>query len=121
MALRAQIILCAANGVAHSTMADKRGISRPTVRQWRGQFEREAVDALTWIKVGRGRQPAIRQAKVKTIIDDTLHSKPKGATHWSCRTMAKRRGVGATFIQKVWDAHGSQPHRVKPVKGSPMH
>jgi transposase len=30
--------------------------------------------------------------------------------------MAKRHGVGATFIQKIWDAHGLQPHRVKTFK-----
>lgn len=116
IALRAQIILCAADGVANSTIAEKLGISRPTVLQWRARFEREGVDALTHIKPGRGRKPEISQAKIKAIIDDTLRSNPKGATHWSCRSMAKRHDVGATFIQKVWDAHGLQPHRIETFK-----
>lgn len=105
IALRAQLILCAADGVANSTIADELGITRPTVLQWRQRFEREGVDALTRIKPGRGRKPEISQTRIKAIIHDTLHSKPKGATHWSCRSMAKRHGVGATFIQKIWDAH----------------
>lgn len=116
IALRAQLILCAADGVANSVIADELGITRPTVLQWRKRFEGEGVDALTRIKPGRGRKPQIKQAKIKAIIHDTLHSKPKGATHWSCRTMAKQHGVGATTIQKIWDAHGLQPHRVKTFK-----
>jgi hypothetical protein len=113
IALRAQLILCAADGVANSVIADELGITRPTVLQWRQRFEREGVDALTRIRPGRGRKPQINEAKIKAIIHDTLHSKPKDATHWSCRSMAKRHGVGATTIQKIWGAHGLQPHRVK--------
>lgn len=116
IALRAQLILCAADGVANSTIANELGITRPTVLQWRQRFEREGVDALTRIKPGRGRKPQISQATSKAILHDTLHNKPKGATHWSCRTLAKRHGVGATTIQKIWDAHGLQPHRVKTFK-----
>lgn len=116
IAVRAQLILCAADGVANSAIADELGITRPTVLQWRKRFEHEGVDALTRIKPGRGRKPQISQARIKQIIHDTLHSKPQGATHWSRRSMAKRHGVGATTIQKIWDAHGLQPHRVKTFK-----
>ena len=116
IALRAQLILCAADGIANSAIAGELGISRPTVLQWRKRFEREGVDGLTRIKPGRGRKPQISAAKIEAIIHDTLHSKPKGATHWSRRTMAKRHGVCATTIQKIWDAHGLQPQRVKTFK-----
>ena len=47
IALRAQLILCAANGVANSVIADELGITRPTVLQWRKRFEGEGIDALT--------------------------------------------------------------------------
>lgn len=116
IALRAQIILCAADGIANSLIAEQLGISRPTVLQWRKRFDSEGVDALTRIRPGRGRKPEISRKKVEAIIHDTLHTKPEGATHWSRRTMAKHHGVGATTIQKIWDAHGLQPHRVKTFK-----
>ncbi|MDO8672888.1 MAG: IS630 family transposase, partial [Dehalococcoidia bacterium] len=54
--------------------------------------------------------------KVKEILEATLHSTPKDATHWSLRTMAKAQGVGKTTVQRIWDAHGLQPHRVKTFK-----
>jgi hypothetical protein len=54
--------------------------------------------------------------KVKSIVEATLHTKPKDATHWSTRTMAKAQGVSHSTIQRIWDAHGLQPHRVKSFK-----
>jgi transposase len=54
--------------------------------------------------------------KVKSIVEATLHTKPKDATHWSTRTMAKAQGVSHSTIQRIWDAHGLQPHRVKNFK-----
>jgi hypothetical protein len=41
---------------------------------------------------GRGRKPSIPAEKVDAIVKATLHDKPRGETHWSCRTMAKARG-----------------------------
>ena len=72
IALRAELILCAADGIANSVIADELGISRPTVLQWRKRFDDEGVDALTRIKPGRGRKPEISQAKIKAIIHDTI-------------------------------------------------
>jgi len=45
-----------------------------------------------------------------------LHTKPEDATQWSTRTMAKAQGVSHATIQRIWDAHGLQPHRVKTFK-----
>jgi transposase len=87
-----------------------------TVREWRKRFEVEGIDALTEIRPGRGRKREISAAKVKRIVHDTLHMKPRGATHWSCRTMADRHQVSSATVQRIWDAHGLQPHRVKTFK-----
>lgn len=36
---------------------------------------------------------------IEAIVEATLRTKPKGATHWICRTMARQQGVGkATTI-----------------------
>ena len=116
LALRAQIVLYAAEGMANSAIAKQLNISRPTVLQWRQRFAAEGVDALTRIKPGRGRKPQISRETIEAIIDDTLNTTPEGETHWSCRSMAKRYGLSHTAIQKIWDAHGLQPHRVKTFK-----
>lgn len=114
--LRAAIILRAAEGQANSRIAAELGVSRPTVLEWRKRFVAEGVEGLTRIRPGRGRKPQIGAEKVQEIIDATLHSKPQGATHWSCRTMAKTQEVSPSTVQRIWDAHGLQPHRVRTFK-----
>jgi hypothetical protein len=49
-------------------------------------------------------------------VNATLNSLPLGATHWSCRSMAKAQGISHSTVQRIWDAHGLQPHRVKTFK-----
>src|SRR5215472_10753736 len=86
VALRASVILMAADGVPNRTIAKTLGVSRPTVLLWRERFARDGPKALTKIEKGRGRKPSIPPEKVKAIIEATLHRQPPGATHWSCRT-----------------------------------
>jgi transposase len=113
---RAQIILHAAEGIANTHIADSLGVSVITVRQWRKRFEAEGIESLTRIKPGRGRKREIDAEQIKRIVHDTLHTTPKGATHWSCRSLAKRHNVSPATIQRIWDAHGLQPHRVETFK-----
>ena len=113
---RAHIVLLAAEGEPNTHIAEQLGVTVVTVREWRRRFEADGIDALTRVKPGRGRKREIDAEQVKRIVHDTLHSKPKGATHWSCRTMAKHQNVSPATIQRIWDAYGLQPHRVDTFK-----
>ena len=113
---RARIILLAAEGMPNSDIAQEVGFSRPTVIEWRKRFVSEGVKTLTKIRPGRGAKPKINKEKIQQIVEATLHTKPKNATHWSCRTMAKEQGVSASTINRIWKAHGLQPHRVETFK-----
>ena len=114
--IRAKGLLMAKDGVANSRIASALGVSRPTVLDWRRRFQENGLDSVVEIREGRGRKPAISARQVKAIVDATLHRIPPGATHWSCRTMAKAQGVSHATIQRVWDAHGLQPHRATTLK-----
>lgn len=116
VALRARIVLMACEGLDNSSIASQLGVSRPTVIMWRRRFADGGSSALTQTRPGRGRKPSIPAAKVKEIIKATTQTTPPGATHWSCRSMAKAQGVSAASVQRIWDAHGLQPHRVKTFK-----
>ena len=116
LALRARAILLASEGVSNSEIAVELGISRPTVLDWRKRFVEEGLNALIDIRPGRGRKAEISAEQVEAIVEATLQTKPEGATHWSVRSMAKAQGVSATTVQRIWDAHGLQPHRVKTFK-----
>ena len=62
------------------------------------------------------RTAGITAREVQAIVEAALHEKPPGATQWSCRSMAKAGGVSPATVQRIWDAHGLQPHRVKTFK-----
>ena len=55
---------------------------------WRNRFLEAGTAALIDDAPGRGRPRQIAAAKVKKIVEATLHTTPKAATHWSVRTMA---------------------------------
>jgi len=116
VALRARIVLLAAEGEPNSQIARTLAVSRPTVILWRSRFAEGGTAALTETKPGRGRKPTIPAAKVKAIVQATTQTTPPGQTHWSCRTMAKAHGVSPATVQRIWDAHGLKPHRVRTFK-----
>ena len=101
---RARVLLLAADGVSNSEISEVVGVSRPTVLAWRGQFEEDGLVGFGEVAKGRGRKPSISEGKVAEIVDLTLHSKPEGETHWSCRSMAKKAGVSPASVQRIWSA-----------------
>jgi transposase len=113
---RSRIVLLAASGAANNRIAHELKTSRPTVILWRNRFLEAGPAALTEDAPGRGRPAQITAAKVKKIVEATLHTKPKAATHWSVRTMAKAHGISPATVQRIWDANGLQPHRSRTFK-----
>ncbi len=116
VALRARIVLLAAAGESNSQIARTLAVSRPTVILWRSRFGQGGTAALTETKPGRGRKPTISAAKIKAIVQATTQTTPPGQTHWSCRSMAKAQGVSPATVQRIWDAHGLKPHRMRTFK-----
>lgn len=116
--LRARVLLAAADGVANSAIASEQGVTPVTVRSWRRSFEADGL--ANWGKVapGRGRKPSIPEETIARIVTLTKTTRPKGHTHWSCRTMADEVGVSKDTVQRVWSELGLQPHRVESFKVS---
>ena len=50
------------------------------------------------------------------MIEMTLAGPPGEATHWTGRAMAKAAGISLRSVQRIWAAHGLQPHRVRTFK-----
>ena len=116
VAQRARMVLLAAGGESNSAIARTLGVSRPTVILWRSRFAQGGPQALTEIQPGRGRKPVIAAAKIEAIVQATTQTTPPGQTHWSCRSMARAQGVSPATVQRIWDAHGLQPHRMRTFK-----
>jgi len=113
---RAKVLLLAAEGVANAHIAEDLEVSVNTVRAWRQRFAAEGLSKLGEVRAGRGRKPSISEEQIAQIVELTLHSRPEGYTHWSCRTMAAHVGVSPATVQRIWDARGLKPHRVETFK-----
>ena len=116
VALRARVVLLAAGGMSNSQIAREAGVSRPTVILWRQRFLQGGPGVLTQVAPGRGRRVTYGADRVNEIVQATTQTKPPGATHWSTRTMAKAQGLSKATVQRIWSAHGLQPHRTKRFK-----
>ena len=44
--------------------------------------------------------------------------KPKAATRWSARRLAKQFGLSSATVHRIWQKYGLQPHRVETFKFS---
>jgi transposase len=113
---RASVLLLAGQGMATTRIAAQAGVSPATVDAWRERFVLEGLKAFSGVRPGRGRKPSIAAEKVAEIVHATLHDKPAGETHWSCRSMAKAFGVSPATVQRIWSARGLKPHQVKTFK-----
>ena len=115
LALRARIILLAARNWNNIEVADELQITRQTVGRWRRRFiEKRLQGLLDEPRPGAPRK--MSDADIEQVITKTLESTPRGATHWSTRSMAKATGMSQTAISRIWRAFALQPHRSKTFK-----
>jgi transposase len=116
---RARIILLAAAGKQNKQIAIQLGIDRVTAATWRQRFVNWGVAGILKDapRAGRKRTTAAL-AKAEEIVRKTTQEKPAGATHWSCRVMAKAVGVSEATVRRVWHEHGLKPHLIKTFKVS---
>jgi len=113
---RCRILLEASAGRQDKDIADTLQINFKTVALWRARFLKEGIDCLWEVAPGRGRKPIYPAAKVAALIETTLQSRPTGATHWSCRSMAKAYGLSKDTVSRIWQAHHIKPHRTRGFK-----
>lgn len=116
VAQRCQIILSAAQGKQDREIAADLQINFKTVALWRGRFRSAGIDCLWEVAAGRGRKSHYSQKKIKAIVQTTLQTRPAGATHWSCRTLAEQQGVSKDLVHRVWRSHQLKPHLQRTFK-----
>ena len=115
LALRARIVLLAADGLGNTAIATELGIAKHTVGKWRERFARHRADGLL-DEPRPGAPRRIADEQVAELVDRTLAARPEGATHWSLRSMAKASGLSVSSVGRIWRAFGLQPHRAETFK-----
>ena len=87
LAMRARIILRAAEGAANNAVARELGVSIPTVLLWRRRFKEWGLAGLEDAP-HPGRPRTYGREVRERILAETL-TPPEGATHWSRERLAK--------------------------------
>jgi len=115
LATRARIVLLSADGASNTDIAERLGLSKPTVGIWRKRYVMQRIAGL-YDEPRPGGPRSIRDEQVATLLRKTLKTKPKDGTHWSCRSIAAETKLSKSTVQRVWKAFGLQPHRQKHFK-----
>ena len=97
---RASIILRAAEGAENKVIAQEFGLTRRSVGVWRWRFVREGIEGIEKDKPRGGRKPKEWRRVASLIVTKTTQEKPKNATHWSVRTMAKEIGTSRAMVAR---------------------
>jgi transposase len=113
---RAEIVLLSADGLGTVAIMRRTGKSKTCVWRWQERFMTDGVDGLLRDKTRPSRVPPLGAEVAERVVALTLDAPPAETTHWTAALMAKAAGVSASSVQRIWRAHGLQPHRVRQFK-----
>jgi transposase len=116
--LRAKIVLGAAEGRANHVLARELSTTITTVLLWRKRYEADGFAGLFTDRPRSGRPKRISADREAAIVEATIKTVPKDATHWSIRAMASSQKVSPATVLRIWRKHKLQPHRVESFKFS---
>jgi transposase len=115
LAMRARVILLAAEGGSNTAIARQLSVTVHTVGKWRQRFLDLGLDGLL-DEPRPGTPRKLRDTDVERVLRLTLESTPADATHWSTRSMAKQTGLSRASIHRIWQAFALAPHRSETFK-----
>jgi transposase len=113
---RAAIVLLSAGGAGTIEIMRQTAKSKTCVWRWQERFMQEGVDGLLRDKTRPSRVAPLKQDVIDRVVALTLTDPPAEATHWTGAMMAAAAGISASSVQRIWRAHGLQPHRVQQFK-----
>ena len=113
---RARIVLLTAVGAGTAEIMRTAGVSKTAVWRWQERFMTEGVDGLLRDKTRPSRIAPLGAEIADRVVALTLEDPPGETTHWTAEAMARLIGVSVSSVQRIWRAHGLQPHRLRQFK-----
>jgi len=113
---RANIILLTDEGAGTAAIQRRTGKSKICVWRWQERFMHEGVDGLLRDKTRPARKAPLAQATIDQVVELSHGPPPFETTHWTALAMAETVGISVSSVQRIWRAHGLQPHRVRQFK-----
>jgi transposase len=115
---RADIVLLSGDRLPVLEVARRAGVSRPAVWRWQRRFAEEGVDGLLRDKTRKPGIAPLAPSLVARIVALTCTAPPGPVSHWTGRLMARTVGVSLSSVQRIWQTHRLQPHRLRTFKKS---
>ena len=113
---RTNIILLTADGCGTAEIMRRAGVAKTAVWRWQERFMLAGVDGLLRDKTRPPRIPPLSPEVAERVVMLTLASPPGETTHWTAAAMAAQAGISVSSVQRIWRAHGLQPHRMRQFK-----
>ncbi len=114
---RARAVLLMAQGLSGVAIATRTSYTVVQVSRLRRRFAEQGLAGLA-DRPRSGRPPSVSARKRAQVVALTLKPPDPGLSHWTAREMARRTGVSASTVQRIWHAHALQPHRLETFKFS---
>jgi transposase len=115
-AWRARIVLLTGKGCGTAEIMRETGVAKTVVWRWQERFMQEGVDGLLRDKTRPSRIPPLAPEIAERVVALTIEPPPGETTHWTAPAMAKVVGISVSSVQRIWRAHGLQPHRLRQFK-----
>jgi transposase len=109
-AVRIQTVLLREKGKGTGEISEFLGIHQSTVGLYINRYNTRGIDSLLHDKTRKPGKKPISQDMKNEIYRIVCNERPKDETHWSCRTLARRTGIGRTTVSRILREHGLQPH-----------
>src|SRR5579871_4928213 len=107
---RARIVLMSAEGIANQIIAERCGVSVPTISHWRRCWRERGIAGLHG-ELRPGRPRNYSDERVAALMRKVLRTRPPNATHWSVRSAAAASGISKSTVARYFALFGVQPHR----------
>jgi transposase len=115
-AWRARIVLLTSKGCGTAEIMRETGVAKTVVWRWQERFMQEGVDGLLRDKTRPSRIPPLAPEIAERVVALTIEPPLGETTHWTAPAMAKAVGISVSSVQRIWRAHGLQPHRLRQFK-----
>jgi len=99
----------------NNDVAAQLGVNQATVSKWCSWFVARRLEGLT-DEPCPGAPRTVTDDDVERVVVKILTDKPRDATHWSSRDIAKARGMSQTTVSRIWRAFGLKPWRTDSFK-----
>jgi transposase len=111
-AVRLRVVLLRAKGKGTEDISEFLGIHPATVSLYINRYNDGGIDSLLRDKTRKPGKEPVSQEKKDEVCRVACSEKPRGESHWSSRTLAKRVGISHSSVSRILGEAGLRPHEI---------